>query len=109
MTTVPKRGSTAQPQTCGFSRFVAKLSQFLGSRVLSPVSNPREPVFATIAHSRPEATKPATPSDPLLRLGWRSTSTAAMHSFIRPSTHVGLRLPSGILKIVEITPNQYVA
>ncbi|CAO2649569.1 Nn.00g069540.m01.CDS01 [Neocucurbitaria sp. VM-36] len=29
-----------------------------------------------------------------------------MHSYIRPNTHVALRLPSGILKIVEITPNQ---
>ncbi|KAF2854435.1 hypothetical protein T440DRAFT_443226 [Plenodomus tracheiphilus IPT5] len=28
-----------------------------------------------------------------------------MHSYIRPSTHVALRLPSGLLKIIEITPN----
>lgn len=32
-----------------------------------------------------------------------------MHSYIRPHTHVALRLPSGLLKIVEITPNMYVA
>ncbi|KAH7386870.1 Gcd10p family-domain-containing protein [Phaeosphaeria sp. MPI-PUGE-AT-0046c] len=29
-----------------------------------------------------------------------------MHSHIRPNTHVALRLPSGLFKIVEITPNQ---
>ncbi|KAJ4366920.1 tRNA (adenine(58)-N(1))-methyltransferase non-catalytic subunit trm6 [Neocucurbitaria cava] len=29
-----------------------------------------------------------------------------MHSYIRPNTHVALRLPSGIVKILEITPNQ---
>ncbi|KAF1850904.1 Gcd10p-domain-containing protein, partial [Cucurbitaria berberidis CBS 394.84] len=29
-----------------------------------------------------------------------------MHSYIRPNTHVALRLPSGILKVLEITPNQ---
>ncbi|KAF2012588.1 Gcd10p-domain-containing protein, partial [Aaosphaeria arxii CBS 175.79] len=28
-----------------------------------------------------------------------------MHSYVRPNTHVALRLPSGIFKIVEITPN----
>ncbi|KNG45127.1 eukaryotic translation initiation factor gamma subunit [Stemphylium lycopersici] len=28
-----------------------------------------------------------------------------MHSYIRPNTHVALRLPSGLFKIVEITPN----
>ncbi|KAH7087778.1 Gcd10p family-domain-containing protein [Paraphoma chrysanthemicola] len=28
-----------------------------------------------------------------------------MHSFIRPNTHVALRLPSGLFKIFEITPN----
>ncbi|KAF2999250.1 tRNA (adenine(58)-N(1))-methyltransferase non-catalytic subunit trm6 [Curvularia kusanoi] len=28
-----------------------------------------------------------------------------MHSHIRPNTHVALRLPSGILKIVELKPN----
>ncbi|PVI07654.1 hypothetical protein DM02DRAFT_608739 [Periconia macrospinosa] len=28
-----------------------------------------------------------------------------MHSIIRPNTHVALRLPSGLLKIVEIIPN----
>ncbi|KAF2128373.1 hypothetical protein P153DRAFT_318112 [Dothidotthia symphoricarpi CBS 119687] len=28
-----------------------------------------------------------------------------MHSYIRPNTHVALRLPSGLLKILEITPN----
>ncbi|KAE8842336.1 hypothetical protein HRS9139_01633 [Pyrenophora teres f. teres] len=28
-----------------------------------------------------------------------------MHSYIRPNTHVVLRLPSGLYKIVEITPN----
>lgn len=32
-----------------------------------------------------------------------------MHSYIRPNTHVALRLPSGLFKIVEITPNTYVA
>jgi tRNA (adenine-N(1)-)-methyltransferase non-catalytic subunit len=32
-----------------------------------------------------------------------------MHSRIRPNTHVALRLPSGILKIVELKPNTYVA
>ncbi|CAI6333494.1 unnamed protein product [Periconia digitata] len=31
-----------------------------------------------------------------------------MHSFIRPNTHVALRLPSGLLKIVEVIPNTYV-
>ncbi|OAL02423.1 Gcd10p-domain-containing protein [Phaeosphaeriaceae sp. SRC1lsM3a] len=29
-----------------------------------------------------------------------------MHSHVRPNTHVALRLPSGLFKIVEITPNQ---
>ena len=33
----------------------------------------------------------------------------AMHSLIRPNTHVALRLPSGLFKILEITPNTYVA
>ncbi|KAG9387402.1 Gcd10p domain containing protein [Pyrenophora tritici-repentis] len=28
-----------------------------------------------------------------------------MHSYIRPNTHVALRLPSGLYKIIEITPN----
>ncbi|CAI9627572.1 hypothetical protein GT037_009188 [Alternaria burnsii] len=28
-----------------------------------------------------------------------------MHSCVRPNTHVALRLPSGLFKIVEITPN----
>ncbi|KAF1957433.1 Gcd10p-domain-containing protein [Byssothecium circinans] len=28
-----------------------------------------------------------------------------MHSYIRPNTHIALRLPSGLLKIVEIAPN----
>lgn len=28
-----------------------------------------------------------------------------MHSYIRPNTHVALRLPSGLFKIVETTPN----
>ncbi|KAJ4302680.1 tRNA (adenine(58)-N(1))-methyltransferase non-catalytic subunit trm6 [Kalmusia sp. IMI 367209] len=28
-----------------------------------------------------------------------------MHSHVRPNTHIALRLPSGILKLVEITPN----
>ncbi|KAF2024894.1 Gcd10p-domain-containing protein [Setomelanomma holmii] len=28
-----------------------------------------------------------------------------MHSFIRSNTHVALRLPSGLFKIIEITPN----
>ncbi|KAL5388933.1 hypothetical protein DPSP01_002639 [Paraphaeosphaeria sporulosa] len=28
-----------------------------------------------------------------------------MHSHVRPSTHIALRLPSGILKLVETTPN----
>ncbi|KAF1839108.1 hypothetical protein BDW02DRAFT_594174 [Decorospora gaudefroyi] len=28
-----------------------------------------------------------------------------MHSYVRPNTHVALRLPSGLVKIVEITPN----
>ncbi|KAF2715330.1 Gcd10p-domain-containing protein [Pleomassaria siparia CBS 279.74] len=28
-----------------------------------------------------------------------------MHSFIRPNTHVALRLPSGVLKVLEIIPN----
>ncbi|KAF2823681.1 Gcd10p-domain-containing protein [Ophiobolus disseminans] len=28
-----------------------------------------------------------------------------MHSYIRPNTHIALRLPSGLFKIVEITPN----
>ncbi|KAG9195842.1 hypothetical protein G6011_00963 [Alternaria panax] len=28
-----------------------------------------------------------------------------MHSYIRPNTHVALRLPSGLFKILEITPN----
>ncbi|KAF1946988.1 hypothetical protein EJ02DRAFT_417976 [Clathrospora elynae] len=28
-----------------------------------------------------------------------------MHSYIRPNTHVALRLPSGLYKIVDITPN----
>src|SRR4051812_2991147 len=32
-----------------------------------------------------------------------------MHSYIRPNTHLALRLPSGLFKIVEITPNTYVA
>jgi hypothetical protein len=32
-----------------------------------------------------------------------------MHSYIRPNTHVALRLPSGLFKIVDITPNTYVA
>jgi len=32
-----------------------------------------------------------------------------MHSCIRPNTHVALRLPSGLFKVVEITPNTYVA
>jgi tRNA (adenine-N(1)-)-methyltransferase non-catalytic subunit len=32
-----------------------------------------------------------------------------MHSVIRPNTHVALRLPTGLFKIVEITPNTYVA
>ncbi|RMZ73151.1 eukaryotic translation initiation factor 3 gamma subunit [Pyrenophora seminiperda CCB06] len=30
---------------------------------------------------------------------------SAMHSYIRPNTHVALRLPSDLFKIVEITPN----
>lgn len=34
---------------------------------------------------------------------------SSMHSHIRPHTHVALRLPSGILKIVELKPNTYVA
>ncbi|KAH7348100.1 Gcd10p family-domain-containing protein [Pyrenochaeta sp. MPI-SDFR-AT-0127] len=33
-------------------------------------------------------------------------SGPAMHSYIRPNTHVALRLPSGLLKVVELTPNQ---
>jgi hypothetical protein len=33
----------------------------------------------------------------------------AMHSYVRPNTHVALRLPSGLFKIVEITLNTYVA
>jgi tRNA (adenine-N(1)-)-methyltransferase non-catalytic subunit len=32
-----------------------------------------------------------------------------VHSYIRPNTHVALRLPSGILKVVELKPNTYVA
>ncbi|KAF2272748.1 Gcd10p-domain-containing protein, partial [Westerdykella ornata] len=28
-----------------------------------------------------------------------------MHSYIHPNTHVALRLPSGVIKILEITPN----
>jgi tRNA (adenine-N(1)-)-methyltransferase non-catalytic subunit len=31
-----------------------------------------------------------------------------MHSLVRPNTHLALRLPSGILKLVEATPNTYV-
>jgi hypothetical protein len=38
-----------------------------------------------------------------------STATGAMHSLIRPNTHVALRLPSGLFKVLEITPNTYVA
>jgi hypothetical protein len=38
-----------------------------------------------------------------------STHDCAMHSVIRPNTHVALRLPTGLFKIVEITPNTYVA
>jgi hypothetical protein len=34
---------------------------------------------------------------------------SAMHSHIRPNTHVALRLPSGLFKVLEITPNTYVA
>jgi tRNA (adenine-N(1)-)-methyltransferase non-catalytic subunit len=32
-----------------------------------------------------------------------------MHSSIRPNTHLALRLPSGVLKVLEIIPNTYVA
>lgn len=28
-----------------------------------------------------------------------------MHSYVRPNTHIVLRLPSGVLKVLEITPN----
>ncbi|KAF2004463.1 Gcd10p-domain-containing protein [Amniculicola lignicola CBS 123094] len=28
-----------------------------------------------------------------------------MHSFVRPNTHIALRLPSGILKVIEVKPN----
>jgi len=38
-----------------------------------------------------------------------TTQSRAMHSHIRPNTHIALRLPSGLLKIIEITPNTYVA
>jgi len=31
-----------------------------------------------------------------------------MHSLVRPHTHIALRLPSGLLKIIEILPNTYV-
>jgi tRNA (adenine-N(1)-)-methyltransferase non-catalytic subunit len=30
-----------------------------------------------------------------------------MHSYIRPKTPIALRLPSGVVKVVEITPNTY--
>ena len=31
-----------------------------------------------------------------------------MHSHVRPDSHIVLRLPSGVLKVVEATPNTYV-
>lgn len=31
-----------------------------------------------------------------------------MHSYIRPDTHIALRLASGLLRIIEIAPNTYV-
>jgi hypothetical protein len=37
------------------------------------------------------------------------TTRRAMHPHIIPGVHVALRLPSGLLKILEITPNTYVA
>lgn len=38
-----------------------------------------------------------------------ATLADMVHSYIRPNTHVALRLPSGILKVVELKPNTYVA
>lgn len=37
-----------------------------------------------------------------------SIGRAIMHSYIRPNTHVALRLPSGVLRILKIVPNTYV-
>lgn len=38
----------------------------------------------------------------------RPRTLFAMHTCIRPHTSVALRLPSGVVKIVELTPNTYV-
>jgi hypothetical protein len=61
----------------------------------------------------PEATAPKFETFPCDTWVGNSSSFSlqgrAMHSYIRPNTHIALRLPSGVLKILEIQPNTYVA
>lgn len=101
-------------RACANQLLVASLHTILQSekksrqhslRPTEPVAEPQTEDFGT-QKDRPA---PSILSHGLVNAHHSCNTTSAMHSHMRAGTHVALRLPSGLLKIVELTPNTYVA